>query len=303
MNLLPVDEYYKKILKVALPAIAGLSTQMVVSLVDAAMVGRLPEAKYALAAMGLGILATWALISFFSSLATGTHVLTARKFGSNDFFGCSRVLNNSIFIGIILGSVVAAIGLFLAYPISHFFAADPIVGNYAGDFIFYRFLGIPFFLISVSYRGFFFGIGKTKIFMFSGAITNLLNVIINYGLIYGNFGLPRMGVAGAGLGSTIATSFDFFFYTTIILLPSYRHRYQPLKNLSLDFKLIRNIYKISLPVSFQNVFILVGFLSFMAITGLIGTQEQSSFASSNKYTFYFFFTLFWIRNCSSDACG
>ena len=62
MNLLPVNSYYKRILNLALPAIAGLSTQMVVSLVDTAMVGRLDEAQYALAAMGLGVLATWALI-------------------------------------------------------------------------------------------------------------------------------------------------------------------------------------------------------------------------------------------------
>ena len=53
-----VNNYYKKILKFALPAIAGPSTQLVVSLVCAAIVGRLTEATYALAAMGIGVLAT-----------------------------------------------------------------------------------------------------------------------------------------------------------------------------------------------------------------------------------------------------
>ena len=89
MNILPVNNYYKKILHVALPAIAGLSSQMVVSLVDTAMVGRLDEATYALAAMGIGVLATWALVSFFSSLATGTHVIVARRFGQGNFIGIS----------------------------------------------------------------------------------------------------------------------------------------------------------------------------------------------------------------------
>ena len=179
MNLLPVNNHYKKILHVALPAIAGLSTQMVVSLVDTAMVGRLDESTYALAAMGLGVLATWALISFFSSLATGTQVLVARKFGASDFIGCGITLNNSLYISFVIGVIVAAIALLAAAPIANFFAADPIVGYYAGEFIFYRFLGIPFFLVSVSFRGFFFGISKTKIFMFSGIITNLLNILFN----------------------------------------------------------------------------------------------------------------------------
>ncbi len=276
MNLLPLNSYYKKILRVAIPAIAGLSTQMVVSLVDAAMVGRLDEAQYALAAMGIGVLATWALISFFSSLATGTHVLTARKFGSTNYEDCSLVLNNSLFIAILFGIFVAAIGVFLADPIAHFFSADEIVGNYASEYIFYRFLGIPFLLISVSFRGFFFGIGKTKIFMYSGIFTNVLNIIFNFMFIYGKFGMPRMGLAGAGLGSTLATGFDFIFYTFILLLPLYRSRYRPLKNVRINSAILKNIYKISLPVSFQNVFILIGFLSFMAITGLIGTKEQAA---------------------------
>ncbi len=276
MNLLPVNNHYKKILRVALPAIAGLSTQMVVSLVDTAMVGRLDEATYALAAMGLGVLATWALVSFFSSIATGTHVIVARKFGASDFTGCGITLNSSIYISLVVGGFVAIIAVFAASPIAHFFAADPVVGYYAGEYIFYRFLGIPFFLISVSFRGFFFGISKTKIFMFSGVITNLLNIIFNVMFIYGNFGMPRMGLAGAGLGSTLATLFDVLFYLIIILLPGYRNKFQNFRNLKPDFSIIKKISSLSLPVAFQNVFILIGFLIFTAVTGLIGTEPQAA---------------------------
>jgi putative MATE family efflux protein len=276
MRLLPVNNYYKKILQVALPAIAGLSTQMVVSLVDTAMVGRIDDATYALAAMGIGVLATWALISFFSSLATGIHVIVARKYGEGDYISCGVTLNNSILLAVIIGVVVTSVGVFFANPIAHLFAADETVGNFAGEYIYYRFMGIPFFLISVSFRGFFFGINKTKIFMFSGAITNLLNIIFNYLFIYGTFGFPKMGLAGAGLGSTLATMFDGLFYTTIIMLPEYRKKFQNLKHLILNRNIISGILKISWPVSFQNVFILIGFLSFVSITGLIGTLEQAS---------------------------
>lgn len=276
MNLLPVNNYYKKILQVALPAIAGLSTQMVVSLVDTAMVGRIDDATYALAAMGIGVLATWALISFFSSLATGIHVVVARKYGEEDYISCGVTLNNSLLIAVIIGTIVAMVGVFFSYPIAHLFATDETVGNYASEYLYYRFMGIPFFLISVSFRGFFFGISKTKIFMFSGVITNLLNIIFNYIFIYGEFGFPKMGLAGAGLGSTLATMFDGLFYIVIIMLPSYRKRFQNLKHLLLNKNIISAIIKISLPVSFQNVFILIGFLSFVSITGIIGTLEQAS---------------------------
>ena len=276
MKLLPINNYYKKVLQVGLPAIAGLSTQMVVSLVDTAMVGRIEDATYALAAMGIGVLATWALISFFSSLATGIHVVVARKYGERDYISCGITLNNSILLAVLIGAVVAMVGVFFSYPIAHLFATDETVGNYASEYLYYRFMGIPFFLISVSFRGFFFGISKTKIFMFSGVITNVLNFIFNYALIYGNFGFPKMGLAGAGLGSTLATVFDGLFYTVIIMLPSYRKKFQNLKHLVLNKNIISAIMKISLPVSFQNVFILIGFLSFVSITGIIGTLEQAS---------------------------
>ncbi|GAB4300141.1 MAG: MATE family efflux transporter [Ignavibacteriaceae bacterium] len=276
MKLLPVNNYYKKILKLALPAIAGLATQMVVSLVDTAMVGRLEEATYALAAMGLGVLATWALISFFSSLATGTHVIVARKFGEGDYKSCSIALNNSILIGLFIGGLVTLIGIFAADAIAHFFAADITVGNYASEYLFFRFMGIPLFLISVSFRGFFFGISNPKIFMFSGVLTNLLNIVFNYIFIYGALGAPRMGLAGAGLGSTLATFADVMFYFSVIMLPYYRKRFRIFNQIKPDIDVLKTIYKISLPVSFQNVFILIGFLIFVVITGLIGTLEQAA---------------------------
>jgi multidrug resistance protein, MATE family len=106
-------------------------------------------------------------------------------------------------------------------------------------------------------------------------MTNILNIIFNYLLIYGTFGFPRMGLAGAGLGSTLATMSDFIFYFIVTMLPQYR-KYESFKRFRLDKTIIRKIYEISLPVSFQNVFILIGFLSFVAITGIIGTREQAA---------------------------
>lgn len=292
MNLLPVNSYYKKILRVALPAIAGLSTQMVVSLVDSAMVGRLEEATYALAAMGIGVLATWALVSFFSSLATGTHVIVARRYGQGNYLECGNTLNNSLIISLSVGIIVALIGVLLSGPVAHFFASDITVGNYAAQYLFFRFLGIPFFLISVSYRGFFFGISQTKIFMISGILTNLFNVIFNYILIYGVFGLPRMGLAGAGLGSTLATFSDVVFYLFVMLLPVNRKKFQNFKHFKIDKEVLQGIFKISLPVSFQNVFILIGFLSFVAITGIIGTKEQAATQAIISTLFISFLPLF-----------
>lgn len=276
MNLFSLSKEYKYILKIALPAIAGLSTQMIVSLVDTALVGRLPETEYVLAAMGIGVLATWAVVSLFSSLATGTHVLIARRFGEKNYEECGKVLNTSIILSLLIGIVISLLVVFFSHDIASFFAADDRVGFFAGEFLHYRFMGIPFFLVTVSYRGFFFGIGKTKIFMFSGILVNFLNIVFNIILIYGAFGIKGMGLAGSGLGSTLATICDALFYFSVSIFPDYRRKFHYFKNLKFVNDIAKSIIKISLPVSLQNIFILVGFLSFISITGLIGTIQQAA---------------------------
>lgn len=276
LNILPEWRLSRRVIKIAAPAIAGLSSQMVVSVVDTAMVGRLQKADVALAAMGLGLLATWAIVSVFSSLATGTHVLVARRHGEGDKPGPGYVLQNSLFICGLLGLIVGALGYFFSFEIIDIFSSDTNVSVAGSDYMMYRFLGLPFFLVSISYRGFFYGIGRTNIFMISAIIMNVLNIFFNYCLIFGNFGFPRMELAGAGLASTIGVVASAFFYLFVTFVRNYRIPYRYYKELSVSGEVIRSIFKISLPVSFQNVFILGGFLVFLAINGIVGVLEQAA---------------------------
>ncbi len=85
MKVLLHQPYANRIMQIALPAIAGMSSQMVVSIIETAMIGRLTESVVSLVAMGLGVLATWVLMSFFSSLAAGTHILVARRYGEGNY--------------------------------------------------------------------------------------------------------------------------------------------------------------------------------------------------------------------------
>src|SRR5689334_19516752 len=119
----------RRIWAIAAPAIAGLSSQMVVSIVNTAMVGRLENTQVQLAAMGLGFLGTWAITSLFSSLSTGTHVLVARRHGASDSIGVGEVLNNSLFICFFLGVVFALLGYVFSYNIINFFSNDHAVSR------------------------------------------------------------------------------------------------------------------------------------------------------------------------------
>jgi multidrug resistance protein, MATE family len=276
MSILPKTRYSKRILEIAYPAIAGMSSQMVVSVIDTAMVGRLQESSIALAAMGLGVLATWTITSFFTSLGSGTHILVARREGEGRFAGAGAVLNNSLAVSLVLGLVFGVLGYFYAYEFISLLSSDDGVAIMAGDYIKWRSIGLPFFLVTVSYRGFFYGIGHTKVFMYSAIVSYVFNIIFNFLLIFGNFGFPKMGVAGAGLAASIGMILGFFFFLFVTFLKDYRIKYRYYDSLSIGPKHMGPIVRISIPVAFQNILILFGFLMFVAVTGMIGTLEQAS---------------------------
>ncbi len=276
MRLLPDRKLARGVLKVSSPAVAGLSSQMVVSVVETAMVGRLDNATTVLAAMGLGILAAWAITSVFSSLSTGTHVLVARRSGESDPAGAGAVLNNSLILALILGIVFGIPGYLFSFHILDFFASDPGVAVAGAAYLEWRFVGLVFFLFVVSYRGFFNGIGHTKVFMYSAIVINVSNIVLNYLLIFGTFGFPKMGIAGAGCSSAISNMLGCLFFLSATFLGSYRKRYLYYQSVSWSKSIVKQIIRISTPVSFQNILILLGFLVFVAITGIIGTKEQAA---------------------------
>jgi len=276
MSLLLDRRYSRRVLQIASPAIAGLSSQMVVSIIETAMVGRLGDSDVALAAMGLGVLATWTLTSFFSSLATGTHILVARRFGEGKYAAAGTVLNNSLLVSFVLGVSFGILGYYFSYDFIRLFSSDEAVARAAGEYMKYRSIGLPFFLLGVSYRGFFYGIGHTKVFMFSALIAYLFNIVFNYLLIFGKLGFPQMGLAGAGVSASIGMFLGYLFFLLVTFLSAYRKRYRYYNVVALGMQHIRPIVRIALPVSFQNILILFGFLIFVAIAGIFGTISQAA---------------------------
>ncbi len=276
MGLLPDRPLTRGVLRISTPAVAGLSSQMVVSVFETAMVGRLENTKVVLAAMGLGSLATWVITSAFSSMATGTHVLTARRTGERDYQGAGDALNNSLLLALILGLTFGLSGYLFAFSILDLFAATREVALAGAGYMQWRFIGLAVFLFVVSYRGFFNGIGHTKVFMYSAIVINLSNIVLNYLLIFGALGFPRLGLTGAGAASAISNGLGLLFFLIATFHPEYRKTYKYYRGLRIRAGVIRQIVKISLPVAFQNILILMGFLVFFAIIGLIGTAEQAA---------------------------
>ena len=276
MRFLPDRKFSKEILHIATPAVAALSSQMIVSIINTGMIGRLENTQVQLAAMGLGFLCTWAVTSMFTSFSTGTQVLTARRHGEANYTEAGEVLNNSLLISLVVGIVFGMVGYAFSYEIIDFFSKDQAVTRVGGAYMKCQFIGLPFFLLIVSYRGFFSGLGHTKVFMFSAIIINFFNIVFSYLFIFGAFGFPKMELAGAGAGSSLSMVLGWLFFIAVTFLGDYRKQYRYYSHFHLSREVIWQIVKMSIPVSLQNIMILLGFLVFVAITGIIGIGAQAA---------------------------
>lgn len=165
------------------------------------------------------------------------------------------------------------------------FGLEPDVLQVAQDYLSYLLLGIvPFLLFSVC-RSFFDGLGLTRLSMYLMLLLLPFNIFFNYILIYGRFGLPKMGGAGAGLG----TSLTYWAVLVIILVVMKVHpairSYELEKPEAFDWQLARASFQLGLPIGLQifaevAIFAVVGlFMSRFSSTVIAAHQAAMNFAT------------------------
>jgi len=263
-----------RVFKLSAPLMLGMMSQVLLNVVDAAMVGRLGAPE--LAAVGLGSLSFLMVALSFESLGTGTQILAARRWGEKNRWKASQVLLNSLLLTVPLGLLLTSLGVFKAIPFIRFLVAEPEVQNLTATYIRIRFLCLLFFMIFTSFRGYFDGVGKTHIRMWYMILVVLLNIILNYLLIFGKFGFPRMEVAGAALATTISVAIGSIY----ILICGFRDevlRHHPFflkSHVHLD--VINNIVHFSFPRGLRMFFFFGAFLIFFKLVGMIGVNELAA---------------------------
>ena len=203
MEILIDPKRRQQILSLALPIIGGMVSQNVLNLVDTAMVGVLGVA--ALAAVGMASFANFMASAFITGLSAGVQAIAARRLGEGRALEIARPLNGGLFLAIAIAIPLSAVLIVFADDIFAMLVDDPDVVS----------LGIPYFQarlaamaalgVNFAFRGYWNGVNMSKIYMRTLLVMHGSNIVLNWVLIFGHFGLPALGVAGAGIGSAIAT--------------------------------------------------------------------------------------------------
>ncbi len=259
----------KVIFNLAWPVIAEQSLATVTHIVDMMMVGRLGAA--AVSAVGLTMQPVFFSMALASALSVGTTALVSRFIGSDNSRDASAVLQQSIIISAIFSTILAGFFYLSAPTILNLMGAEKTVVELGTGYLRIMTPGFVFMLLGFIVTAALRGAGETKIPMQVNIVINILNVILNYLLIFGNFGFPEMGVNGAALATTISRSFGGLVLL-FITLSSYSVIQIKLKGLlSLDFDLLKRILKVGIPTAMEESVRRLAQLLFVRIIASLGT--------------------------------
>ncbi len=283
-----------RVIGLGLPVIASNLSRTFMSLADMAMVGRLGAS--ALAATGMGAMLTWVVLSFGISFRTATQTVTARRLGQKKYEECGTALRNGHILAAVFGIPVSLLGYFFADKFVPLFLDDPKVVEMCVDYASIAFLSAFFTTFGFAFQGFYTGIEKTKIHMNVTIVSNILNVYLNAGLIYGQAGIqsgldsigvswlgvlwswypfPALGVKGAAMATLIASLWMAFHYSLYLIAPTIRKKYQVFA-WRLNRAMMWRQIKLAAPQGSQEMLVVLGYSMFYKILATIGVVELAA---------------------------
>lgn len=265
--------YYKSIFKLALPVIISQVGGMTVGLADTIMVGQLGDTQ--LAAVAFSNSLSWVIFMFGMGLAMGLTPLVGRAYARKDNKRMGSLLKNALYVNVALGVVFTLVILCLSL-LMHKMGQDPAILFDARKYIMFQVMSALPIMIFSTFKQFLEGIGNTTYSMVITVSANLINIFLNYLLIYGKWGFPEMGAAGAGASTFISRIYMVVLFLILMLKKEQYRQYlrYAYKSTISKFRM-RRLLNVGVPIAGQ-LSIEMGAISLMAIA--IGTLGATSLA-------------------------
>ncbi|MFF0339271.1 MATE family efflux transporter [Kribbella sp. NPDC004875] len=188
----------REILRLAVPAFFALVSEPLMLLADSAIVGHLGTPQ--LAALGVAGTILQTLVGVCVFLAYGTTSSVARRIGAGDHKGALAQGIDGLWLALVLGVVLALLGLALAPQAIAAFDPSPEVAGHAVTYLRISCFGIPSMLLLLAATGVLRGLQDTKTPMVVAITANLANIGLNVLLVYG----VHLDIAGSALGTALA---------------------------------------------------------------------------------------------------
>jgi putative MATE family efflux protein len=264
-------ERRRRILTLALPIIGGMASQNVLNLVDTAMVGLLGPAP--LAAVGLASFANFMAAAFITGLSAGVQAMASRRIGEGRHGEAAVPLNGGLLLAVVIAIPWSAVLIAGSPRFFPFLVSDPEVVALGVPYLQARLVAMAAMGMNFAFRGYWNGIGLSKVYMRTLIAMHACNIVLNWVLIFGHLGAPALGSTGAGIGSAIAT----FIGTGLYLVQGFRlARSNGYLRGTPDRTSLATMLRLSVPAGIQQFFFAAGMTAFFWILGRIGTAELAA---------------------------
>lgn len=281
-----LEQSYRKILVVALPLMFGTLIQSIITITDAIFVSELGTT--AIGAVNNGSLLYFSLFMFCRGLGDGTQITIAKKLGEGKKSEIGELLFNSQIMQVFLTSFIFILFFTLGQLIIESIAKSQDIASAMTEFVTYRSWGIFFAGLQVTTAGFFIGLGRTGIIMVSAGLLATVNIILDYGLIFGKLSFPELGLKGAPIASSISEVVAFVFLALYAAFaPGFReYAYSIKKRLRLDE--IKALIILSWPLMIQGLLSISTWLFFFGLIEHMGPKNLET-ATNIRYMFFIAF--------------
>ncbi|MBU2596664.1 MAG: MATE family efflux transporter [Planctomycetes bacterium] len=265
---------YFEVLKIAFPLILSTSAMTVQMFVDRVFLMWLDRDAMSAAMMG-GIL-SFVPFSFFLGTVTYASTFVSQYDGAKMRNRIGPAVWQSIYFSIAAGLIMASIALF-ARPIITLVGHDPALARY--ELVYFKILlfGALPGIVDAAVSCFLMGRGKTWTVMWINVVKTIINIVLDYALIFGHFGFPKLGIAGAAIATVISSAAACIVYFVIFLLPANRRDFCT-SNYIFDKELSGRLMKFGIPSGVQFMLDILGFTLFVVFVGRI---DAVSFAASS----------------------
>jgi putative MATE family efflux protein len=187
---------WKKILQLAIPSIASFAAMTATGTINLIMVGQL--GALAIAIVGVSNIIMYNVWALFSGIGHTVNYLVAQNFGSHEMKKAVERTQLALYFCLIASILIICTGLLASKDILSLMEASDDFVKQGKEYLTIRFLAMVFSIFTFVFHGFFRGIGDAKTPMITSIAGNAIMVFFTYALTYGNFGLPEIGLAGAG---------------------------------------------------------------------------------------------------------
>lgn len=259
---------FNKIFRVTIPILLSMLVEHIIGMTDTAFLGRVSEV--ALGASALGSVYFLAFFVLGSGFSFGAQILIGRRNGEKNFSSIGPICYASGFFLTVASILLIMLIISFSDNVMPLMIKSKDICDATVKYLDYRTYGLFFVFITAILRAFYVGIANTKILTYSSVIMVLSNIFLNYALIFGKFGLPCMGIAGAALASSIAEAIAMIVYIiyTLKTVDMKKYGFHTISAFT-NLEILKKVFSVSFWMMLQPFLsIAVWFFFFIAIERL-----------------------------------